>query len=77
MVAHRINKCCSRSAIQDGDIVEINIPNRTLNVKLSDAEIKERMKTVTAPERKLTPLLESYRKKFTGVNCYSGKRVKA
>jgi dihydroxy-acid dehydratase len=57
-------------AIQKGDIVEIDIPNRTLNVKLSDAEIKERLKTVKAPERKLTPLLESYRKKFTGINCY-------
>jgi dihydroxy-acid dehydratase len=57
-------------AIQNGDIVEIDIPNRTLNVKLSDAEIEKRLKTVTAPERKLTPLLESYRKKFTGINCY-------
>ncbi|HUV02418.1 MAG TPA: dihydroxy-acid dehydratase [Desulfobacteria bacterium] len=57
-------------AIQNGDIVEIDIPNRTLNVKLSDAEIEKRLKTVTAPERKLTPLLESYRKTFTGINCY-------
>ena len=57
-------------AIQDGDIIEIDIPNRTLNVKLSDAEIKERLKQVKAPERKLTPLLESYREKFTGINCY-------
>ncbi len=57
-------------AIQDGDIIEIDIPNRMLNVKLSDVEIKERLRKVKAPERKLTPLLESYRKKFTGVNCY-------
>jgi dihydroxy-acid dehydratase len=57
-------------AIRNGDIVEIDIPNRTLNVKLSDAEIEKRLKTVTAPERKLTPLLESYRKTFTGINCY-------
>jgi len=57
-------------AIQNGDIIEINIPNRTLNVKLSYAEIKERLKKVKAPERKLTPLLESYRKKFAGINCY-------
>lgn len=63
-------------ALQDGDIVEIDIPNRTLNVRLSDAEIEERLKRVKAPERKLTSLLESYRKKFTGVNCY-GKWVKA
>jgi len=57
-------------AIEDGDIIEIDIPKRTLNVKLSDAEIKERLKNAKIPERKLTPLLESYRKKFTGINCY-------
>jgi dihydroxy-acid dehydratase len=57
-------------AIEDGDIIEIDIPKRALNVKLSDAEIKERMKNVKVPERKLTPLLVSYRQKFTGINCY-------
>jgi len=57
-------------AIRDGDIIEIDIPNRRLNIKLSDAEIKERLKNVKTPERRLTPLLESYRKKFTGINCY-------
>jgi len=57
-------------AIQNGDIVEIDIPDRTLNVQLSDAAIEERLKRVKAPERKLTPLLESYRKTFTGINCY-------
>jgi len=57
-------------AIQNGDIVEIDIPNRTLNVKLSDAEIEERLKKVKAPERTLTPLLASYREKFAGINCY-------
>ena len=62
--------------IRDGDIIEIDIPNRKLNVRLSNAEIEERLKKVEMPERKLTPLLESYRKKFTGVNCY-GKKVKA
>jgi dihydroxy-acid dehydratase len=29
-------------AIKDGDIIEIDIPNRTLNVKLSDDEIEGR-----------------------------------
>jgi len=57
-------------AIQNGDIVEIDIPNRSLNVKLSDAELQERLKRVKAPARKLTPMLASYREKFTGVNCY-------
>jgi dihydroxy-acid dehydratase len=62
--------------IKDGDIIEIDIPNRKLNVGLSSAEIEERLKKVEIPERKLTPLLESYREKFTGVSCY-GKKVKA
>jgi len=61
-------------AIQNGDIVEIDIPKRRLNVRLSDAELKERLKKVQAPERKLTPLLKSYREKFIGINCY-GTRV--
>lgn len=61
-------------AIKDGDIIEIDIPNRKLNVKLSDAEIEKRLKKVEMPKRKLTPLLKSYREKFTGVNCY-GKKV--
>ena len=60
----------------DGDIVEIDIPNRMLNVKLSDTELDKRLKGVKAPERKLTPLLVSYREKFTGSNCY-GEKVDA
>jgi dihydroxy-acid dehydratase len=61
-------------AIRDGDLIEIDIPNRSLNVRLSDTELKERLEHVKAPERTLTPLLQSYREKFTGVNCY-GQRV--
>ena len=60
IISHCINKCCSRS----------DIPNRTLNVRLSDAEIEERLKIAKVPARKLTPLLVSYREKFKGVNCY-------
>lgn len=56
--------------IQDGDIMDIDIPNRKLGVQLSDKEIEKRLKNVKAPERKLTPLLETYRKKFLGINCY-------
>ena len=57
-------------AIADGDIIEINIPERRLNVQLSDAEIQERLKAVRPPERILTPLLRRYREQFRGVNCY-------
>jgi len=58
-------------AIRDGDVIDIDIPNRKLNVKLSEQEIKKRLKVTKIPERKLTPLLESYREKFAGINCYS------
>jgi len=57
-------------AIKEGDTIEIDIPNRKLNVKLNKKEIEARLKNLQIPQRKLTPLLESYRKKFTGVNCY-------
>ena len=56
--------------IRDGDVIEIDIPKRRLNVQLSEAEIKERLKHLKIPERDLTPLLEHYREKFKGVNCY-------
>jgi dihydroxy-acid dehydratase len=58
------------AAIKDGDIIEIDIPNRKLNVKLSDAEIKKRLTEIKAPTRKMTPFLEAYRGKFKGKNCY-------
>ena len=57
-------------AIKDGDIIEIDVPNRKLNVKLTDLEIEDRLKEIKAPERKMTPFLKSYRQKFTGKNCY-------
>ncbi len=57
-------------AIADGDMIEIDIPNRQLNVQLSDAEIEKRLKRVRPPERDLTPLLTRYREQFRGVNCY-------
>lgn len=57
-------------AIRDGDIIEINIPDRRLEARLDDSEIKERLKTVKRPQRELTPLLGQYREKFSGINCY-------
>ena len=57
-------------AIKDGDIIEIDIPNRKLNVELTDTEIKKRLTEIKPPIRKMTPFLEAYRQKFTGKNCY-------
>jgi len=61
-------------AIRDGDTVEIDIPARRLNVKLSDEEIKKRLKENKAPHRELTPLLASYRERFKDINCYGKKQ---
>jgi dihydroxy-acid dehydratase len=61
-------------AIREGDIVEIDIPSRKLNVVLNDSEIRGRLKNVVKPERNLTPLLKAYRERFTGLNCY-GKQT--
>lgn len=51
--------------VRDGDVIEIDIPNRKLNVKLSDNEIRERLKNVKVPNRKMTPLMKAYREKFS------------
>ena len=39
--------------IQDGDIIEIDIPNRKLNVKLTDEELAERRKNWVCPPPKV------------------------
>jgi len=57
-------------AVRDGDIIDIDIPKRRLSVRLSEGEIQERLKTLTIPQRDLTPLLRQYREKFKGINCY-------
>lgn len=40
--------------LQDGDVIEIDIPNRTLNVKLSDEELAKRKAAWKAPAPKVT-----------------------
>jgi len=41
------------AAINEGDIIEIDIPKRTINVKLSDEEIKTRLSQAVNPEPKI------------------------
>lgn len=57
-------------AIRDGDIIDIDIPERKLDVRLGPSEIEQRLKEARAPERKMTSMLKAYRDKFTGKNCY-------
>ena len=51
--------------VRDGDTIEIDIPNRILNVKLTDEEIDNRKSEVKIPERKTTPLMDRYREMYS------------
>ena len=50
------------AAIQNGDIIEIDINNRSINVELSDEEIDERLKSVKHPESDVDGWLALYQK---------------
>jgi dihydroxy-acid dehydratase len=55
--------------IRTGDIIEIDIPARTLNVRLTEAEIEARRKvSTTSPDRKLTGWLKRYQRMVTSAN---------
>ncbi|WP_039929224.1 dihydroxy-acid dehydratase [Thermoanaerobacter siderophilus] len=55
--------------IEDGDIIEIDIPARKINVKLTDEEIKERMKRWVRPEPKIkTGYMARYAEQVTSAN---------
>lgn len=46
--------------LQDGDIIEINIPERTINVKLTDEELAARPMTPVTRDRKVPKSLRAY-----------------
>ncbi|WP_072543106.1 dihydroxy-acid dehydratase [Bacteroides mediterraneensis] len=46
--------------IVDGDIIEIDIPNRSINVKLSDEELAQRPMTPVTRNRKVSKALKAY-----------------
>ncbi len=48
------------ACLRDGDIIEIDIKARKLNVELSESEISKRMKEIKFPERELTGILARY-----------------
>ncbi len=50
--------------LKDGDIIEVDIPNNTLSVKLSDKELTERKKQWTAPKPRIT---EGYLAKYASM----------
>jgi len=55
--------------IQNGDVIAIDIPGRTLEVRVSDAELAERRKNWTPPQRKhTTSCLNKYSALATSAN---------
>ncbi len=57
------------AALRDGDMIDIDIPNRKLNARLSDEEIKARLAEVEIVDRPVTGVQKKYRKLVTnGVN---------
>ena len=60
-------------AIKNGDVIDIDIPGRALNVKLDENQIKRRLAEAKPPARQLTSLLTRFREAYEGVNCYGKK----
>ena len=54
--------------VRDGDIINIDIPNRTLEVRLSDAELAERRSQWQPPKQELNGWLKRYAKLATSAS---------
>lgn len=54
--------------VRDGDVISIDIPQRRLEVKLSDAELAERKHQWTPPAQHLTGWLKRYAKMATSAS---------
>ena len=49
------------AAVRTGDVIDIDIPRRALNVRLSEKQIGDRLNTTIPPQRQISPLLSRYR----------------
>jgi dihydroxy-acid dehydratase len=56
------------AAVNNGDIIKIDIPNRKLELKVPESEIKERIKVAEKPERPVKGWLARYRKLATSAD---------
>ena len=54
--------------LQEGDIIEIDIPASKLNVRLSEEELQVRRNSYVAPENNVSGWLNRYRKLVTGAD---------
>ena len=56
------------AAVNNGDIIKIDIPNRILEFNVSEAEIKNRIKIAVKPDRKVKGSLARYMKLVTSAD---------
>lgn len=56
------------AAVKDGDIIDIDVPARKLEIRLSPAEIKDRVNKAKRPAHRAEGFLETYRKTVSGAD---------
>lgn len=56
------------AAVQDGDIIEIDIDRRTIHLEVSDGEIAQRLKKIKRPDHPAKGVLGAYRATVEGVD---------
>ena len=54
--------------VKDGDLIEINIPERVLNLKVSEEELEKRRSVFNPPEKKVTGYLARYQRAVHSAN---------
>lgn len=55
--------------VQDGDLIEIDIPNRKLNLLVDDSVLKERQKSFRPVEKPVQGYLKKYRRTVRSAGC--------
>ncbi len=54
--------------VKDGDLIEINIPERSLNLKVSEEELKQRKAAFVPPKKEVTGYLARYQRAVHSAN---------
>ncbi|MCC4771874.1 dihydroxy-acid dehydratase [Methanosarcina sp. DH2] len=54
--------------VKDGDMIEINIPERALNLKISEGELKQRKAAFVPPKTEITGYLARYQRSVHSAN---------
>ena len=54
--------------VKEGDLIEINIPKRVLNLKISEEEFKKRKAAFVPPKKKVTGYLARYQRSVHSAN---------